>query len=145
SAGIPCSISENIQKIQWSKLLWNAPFCAISALARADVSRILASQPLKKLAVDCMAEVRGAALTRGIDLPPALFEETIAFSAGLGTFKPSMLQDLEAGKPLEHEAFNGLVARILHQSGEPAPVNECFSALLQQLDKKPSEEAERPS
>ena len=145
SAGIPCSISENIQKVQWSKLLWNAPFCAISALARADVKQILESQPLKKLASDCMAEVRAAALARGVDLPRALFDDTIAFSTALGAFKPSMLQDLEAGKPLEYEAFNGLVVKILQQAGQAAPVNQCFYALLQQLDKKPREEAARQS
>jgi len=141
SAGIPCSISRNIEKIQWSKLLWNAPFCAIGALSRADVRQILASQPLRKLVIDCMLEVQAAALTRGIDLPPSLFDQTLAFSADLGNFKPSMLQDLEAGKPLEYEAFNGLVVKILQQAGQPAPVNECFSALLEQLDKNSREEA----
>jgi 2-dehydropantoate 2-reductase len=145
SAGIPCSISENIEKVQWSKLLWNAPFCAISALARADVKQILESQPLKKLAIGCMAEVQAAALVRGVDLPGALFEDTLAFSVALGAFKPSMLQDLEAGKPLEYEAFNGLVGKILQQAGQAAPVNQCFYALLQQLDRKPREEAARQS
>ena len=99
-------------------MLWNAPFCAISSLARADMKQILESEGLKKLAIDCMAEVQAAALARGIDLPRALFEETIAFSAGLGSFKPSMLQDLEAGKPLEYEAFNGIVVKILQQAGK---------------------------
>jgi 2-dehydropantoate 2-reductase len=143
SAAIPCSISKNIQKAQWSKLLWNAPFCAISALARANVKQILQSRALNKLVIDCMTEVQAAALERGIDLAPALFEETIGFSAGLDNFKPSMLQDLEAGKPLEYEAFNGLVARILKQGGKTAPVNESFYALLQQLDKKCREEGAR--
>lgn len=143
SAGINCSISQNIGKVQWGKLLWNAPFCAISSLARADMKQILESEGLKKLAIACMAEVQAAALARGIDLPQALFDETIAFSAGLGSFKPSMLQDLEAGKPLEYEAFNGIVVNILQQAGKAAPVNECFYALLQQLDKKSREEAAR--
>jgi 2-dehydropantoate 2-reductase len=143
SAGINCTISQNIGKVQWAKLLWNAPFCAISSLARADMKQILESAGLKKLAIACMTEVQAAALTRGIDLPRALFEETIAFSTGLGSFKPSMLQDLEARKPLEYEAFNGIVVNILNQAGKAAPVNECFYALLQQLDKKSREEAPR--
>ena len=143
SAGINCAISQNIPTVQWDKLLWNAPFCAISSLARADMKQILESAVLKKLAVACMAEVQAAALARGIDLPDALFEQSIAFSAGLGSFKPSMLQDLEAGKPLEYEAFNGIVVKILQHAGKPAPVNECFYALLQQLDKKSREESAR--
>ena len=135
SAGIDCTVSRNVPKVQWSKLLWNAPFCAISSLARADTRQILESEELKKLAIACMAEVQAAARARGIDLPARLFEETIAFSAGLGPFKPSMLQDLEAGKSLEYEAFNGIVVKILHHAGIAAPVNECFYALLQQLDR----------
>ena len=143
SAGVNCTVSNNIAKVQWGKLLWNAPFCAISSLARTDMKQILKSEELRKLAIACMAEVQTAATARGIDLPRALFEETIAFSAGLGSFKPSMLQDLEAGKPLEYEAFNGIVVDVLHRAAKAAPVNECFYGLLQQLDKKSREEATR--
>ncbi len=143
AAGINCAISGNIAAVQWTKLLWNAPFCAISALSRADMKQILDSEPLTKLALDCMTEVQAAALARGIDLPRDLFDQTIAFSRSLGSFKPSMLQDLEAGKPLEHEAFNGLVAKLLQRAGKPAPVNQCLYGLLQQLDKKIRQEDER--
>ena len=143
AAGINCALSENIETVQWTKLLWNAPFCAISCLSRANMKQILESEALIELAQDCMVEVQMAAFTRGIDLPRDRFDETIVFSRGLGTFKPSMLQDLEAGKPLEHEAFNGLVVKLLRQAGKPAPINQCFYALLQQLDKKTREEAAR--
>ena len=39
AAAIPCAISADIEKVQWAKLLWNAPFCAISCLTRATVRR----------------------------------------------------------------------------------------------------------
>lgn len=145
AAGINCAINENIETVQWTKLLWNAPFCAISSLARANMKEILESDTLTQLAIDCMKEVQAAAFTRGIDLPSALFEETIAFSRGLDTFKPSMLQDLEARKPLEYEAFNGIVVRLMQQSGKQAPINQSFYALLQQLDKTTREEVGRPT
>ena len=140
AASIPRELSANIQRVQWSKLLWNAPFCAISCLIRASMKQIIESEPLVQLALECMAEVKAAALTRGVDLPPALFDETISFSRGLGAFKPSMLQDLEAGKPLEFEAFNGVVVKRLSQVGKRAPVNQGFYALLGHLDKNTREE-----
>lgn len=140
-AAIPCELRSDIQRIQWAKLLWNAPFCAISCLARANVGEIVESPALTRLALDCMAEVQSAARTRGIELRPALFDETIAFSRGLGDFKPSMLQDLEARKPLEYDAINGIVVKLLSQAGQPAPINQSFYALLQQLDRKTREEA----
>ncbi len=58
NAGIPCEISADIQKIQWTKLLWNAPFCAISCLAHANVKQIVESESLTALALDCMTEVQ---------------------------------------------------------------------------------------
>jgi len=141
AAAVPCELCSDIQRIQWAKLLWNAPFCAISCLARANVKEIVESAALTRVALDCMAEVQAAARTRGIELRSSLFDETIAFSRGLGDFKPSMLQDLEARKPLEYDAFNGIVARLLHQAGQPAPINQSFYALLQHLDRKTREEA----
>jgi len=44
SAQISCEVSRAIRNIQWRKLLWNAPFCAISCLTRCF---------LKKLVIRC--------------------------------------------------------------------------------------------
>ena len=90
---------------------------------------------------DNLAAVGVVDYARSIDLRRSLFDDTIAFSRGLGEFKPSMLQDLEARKPLEYEAFNGIVIRVLRQGGQTAPVNQTFYALLQHLDRKSREEA----
>jgi 2-dehydropantoate 2-reductase len=142
-AQIPCEISPAIAQVQWTKLLWNAPFCAISCLTRSTVKQIVESESLTKLALDCMVEVRSAARTQGIELRPELLGQTLDFSRGLGEFKPSMLQDLEAGKPLEYDAFNGIVIRLLDQVGHQAPTNQVFYATLKFLDKRIREEAAR--
>jgi 2-dehydropantoate 2-reductase len=138
-AEIPCQLSSKIEEVQWSKLLWNAPFCAISCLARANIKQIVASAPLTRLALDCMGEVQSAAELRSVILPRTLFDQTIAFSRGLGAFKPSMLQDLEAGKPLEYDAFNGFVVKILQASGRAAPINQAFYSLLHHLERQSRE------
>jgi 2-dehydropantoate 2-reductase len=135
-AEIPCEVDREIRNVQWRKLLWNAPFCAISCLIRATAKEIVESDSLTKLALDCMAEVREAATTQGVDLSPALFDETFHFSKGLGDFKPSMLQDLEAGKPLEFEAFNGIVINLLQAAGKQGPTNQVFYGALKYLDKR---------
>jgi len=136
AAQIPCEISKDIRKAQWRKLLWNAPFCAISCLTRTTVKEIIESDSLRMLAVGCMNEVRQAARTQNVDLEPELLDETLIFSKTLGDFKPSMLQDLEAGKPLEYEAFNEVVVKLLRQAGKEAPVNLVFYGTLEYLDKK---------
>jgi ketopantoate reductase len=57
------------------------------------------------------------------------------FSRKLGDFKPSMFQDLEAKKPLEFEAFNGIVVKLLRSAGKEAPTNQVFYGVLEYLDK----------
>lgn len=136
SAQIPCEITAEIRRAQWKKLLWNAPFCAIACLTRATVKEVVEAVSLRQLAVDCMAEVREAAAARGVALEPQLVAETLAFSETLGHFKPSMLQDLEANKPLEYDAFNGVVARTLADIGKTAPVNHVFYRALKFLDER---------
>jgi len=133
-AKISCALSTEIRKVMWTKLVWNAPFCALSCLARANVKEILESDSLRKLAADCMEEVREAARSTGIGLAQSVIEEIFTFSQTLGDFKPSMLQDLEARKPLEYEALNGIVVALLGQSGKVAPINKAAFAVLKFLD-----------
>ena len=94
----------------------------------------MASNSLKDLIRNCIEEVQDAAQCRGIDLPSSIAQETVDFSHSLGDAKPSMLQDLEAGKPLEHEALNGIVVKVLHQAGKRAPINEIFYSALKYID-----------
>ncbi|HEX9145158.1 MAG TPA: ketopantoate reductase family protein [Candidatus Binatia bacterium] len=136
AASIPCEITVEIAKAQWRKLLWNAPFCAISCLTRATAREIVESSSLRKLAIDCMLEVIAAAKTQALDLAPEWVDETLKFSESLGDFKPSMLQDLEAGKPLEFEAFNGVVVKLLRKAGQEAPTNQVFYGALSYIDKR---------
>ncbi|MBI4491070.1 MAG: 2-dehydropantoate 2-reductase [Deltaproteobacteria bacterium] len=136
AAQIPCAVSPEIRKVMWGKLVWNAPFCAIACLTRATVKEIVESDSLRELAIGCMHEVREAAKCQGIDLDPSVIAETLSLSHNLGDFKPSMLQDLEAGKPLEHEAFNGLVVDLLRQARKEAPINQVFYSALKFLDRK---------
>ena len=141
ACAIPCEISADIKTALWRKLLWNAPFCAIGCLTGASVRSIVASESLSTLAMDCMEEVRQAAQTCKVHLPPRLVDETFEFSKTLGEFKPSMLQDLQAGKPLEYEAFNGIVVRLLNGAGKDAPVNKVLYRTLKYMDQKIRHEA----
>jgi 2-dehydropantoate 2-reductase len=129
-------VSADIRRAQWRKLLWNAPFCAIACLTGATVKEIMDSEALRQLAVDCMTEVREAAAARGFDLGAELIDEALSVSRNLGDFKPSMLQDLEARKPLEYEAFNGIVVKTLAQAGKDAPTSKVFYSALKYLDHK---------
>jgi 2-dehydropantoate 2-reductase len=54
-------------------------------------------------------------------------EDRHAVTAKLGAFKTSMLQDAEAGRPLELDAIVGAVREIGQRLGQPTPnVNALF-------------------
>jgi 2-dehydropantoate 2-reductase len=135
AAHIFCDISSDIRTVLWTKLAWNSPFCALSCLLRMKVGELLDLPSLEAIVRSCIEEVRDAARCRGVELSASIADEALSFSRTLKDAKPSMLQDLEAGKPLEHEALNGSVVKILQQAGKRAPLNEIFYAALKQIDR----------
>ncbi|HEV8344604.1 MAG TPA: ketopantoate reductase C-terminal domain-containing protein [Candidatus Binatia bacterium] len=102
-AQVPCAISVEIRKVMWTKLVWNAPFCALSCLARATVKEIMESDSLRGLALECIEEVIETAKFQGIELGPSVVEETMNLSRAIGDFKPcsktSRLANLSNTKP----------------------------------------------
>jgi 2-dehydropantoate 2-reductase len=78
-----------------------------------------------------MEEVAAVAAAQGIPVDagriPAAVDESLRT---LGPFKTSMLQDLERGRRLEHDALNGAVVRAAERVGAPAPINRTLWRLL---------------
>ena len=136
TARVPCDVSSEMLLALWKKLAWNSPFCALSCLLRMTIGEILARSPSKNLLSAALKRLETPAQCRGVGLSPSTAQEVLSFSRGLKNFKPSMLQDLEAGKPLEYEALNGIVIKILYQAGKRAPINEIFYSALKYIDQE---------
>jgi 2-dehydropantoate 2-reductase len=67
-----------------------------------------------------MSEAEAVAERLGMKLPVTM-EQRIAGVAKVGEHKTSMLQDLEAGRPLELEAVVGAVLELGERLGVPTP------------------------
>jgi 2-dehydropantoate 2-reductase len=67
-----------------------------------------------------MLEVESVANKLGIELPISI-DKRIAGAEKVGEHKTSMLQDLEAGRPMELEAVVGAVLEIGERLGVPMP------------------------
>src|SRR5262249_48177810 len=103
-AGIKHRLSTHIRHVKWDKLAWNAGFNAVSALTRRTVIQLLDRGPAESLVRDTMTEVSSVAFAQGIELRST--ETSIARSRTLlPDFRTSMLQDVERGKRLEHDAI----------------------------------------
>jgi 2-dehydropantoate 2-reductase len=129
NAGFAVTLSERIQREVWFKLWGNMTMNPISALTGATCDRIL-DDPLVRAfcsAVMLEAQAIGAAFGIPIDQRP---EERHAVTRKLGAFKTSMLQDAEAGRPLEIDALLGAVREIGSHVGIATPNVDALFGLV---------------
>lgn len=139
-ARIAVQASADIQKDLWIKLSWNTAFNQVCTVARAAVGSVMDSPVMLQLLRDAMKEVFAVAEKHGVFLSQDLIDKSLTLSAEeLRSVKPSMLQDFERGRRLEHETFSGFIAREGKKFGVPTPVNTIlyeFLCFLDQLSAK---------
>ena len=119
-AGFAAPISTSIQSDIWYKLWGNMTMNPVSALTGATGDRILDDPQIHAFCLAVMAEA--ATIGRAIGCPIAQSgEDRMAITRTLGAFKTSMLQDVEAGKPVELDALVTSVREIGLLAGVPTP------------------------
>jgi 2-dehydropantoate 2-reductase len=136
AAGFKAPVTDDIRGEIWLKLLGNLSFNPISALSRATLADLLGFPPTRELSMAMMREAEAIAGRLGVTLRVGL-DKRIAGAEKVGAHKTSMLQDLEAGKPLELEALVGAVAELGRLTGTPTPhldaVYACTALLAKML------------
>jgi 2-dehydropantoate 2-reductase len=133
-AGFKAPISSRLRPEIWVKLLGNATLNPVSALARATVGEILGDPQASQLVRALMLEVAEVARASGVELPVGV-DRRLAGAAGAGDHKTSMLQDVEAGRPLEVGALVGSVVELGDRLGVPVPRLGAVHACLELLDR----------
>ena len=127
--------STDIRREIWRKLMTNIsgnPIAALTRLAGKDAAHV---SPLDEVAMKLIAEALEVAASEGTDLRGEVTPEGIARpTKGRFPGKSSMLQDVEAGRPLEVEAILGQVQAFAQASGIPTPTIDVVYALLSGLD-----------
>ena len=119
-AGFECSVSERIQQDIWYKLWGNMTMNPVSAFTGATVDRILDDDLANAFCRRIMEEARAIGAAIGCRVEQTA-EDRNAVARKLGAFKTSMLQDVEAGKPLEIDALLTVVREIAQRVDVPAP------------------------
>lgn len=128
-AGFELAVSDRIEKDFWVKLLGNVSFNPVSALTLSTADRLIESRPVKDYMVSIMREVLAIGRAVGVDadIDP---EARIDMARALGQFKTSMLQDMEAGKPLEIDGLLAGTLEIARKAGVSAPFTESLFGLI---------------
>ena len=119
-AGLRPDLTGNVRRAIWYKLWGNATINPLSALVRTTCDRILADPECRAWMLEGMAELARIGAAVGCLISES-GEERMAVTARLGAFKTSMLQDVEAGRPIELEALLGAPREIARSHGIPTP------------------------
>jgi 2-dehydropantoate 2-reductase len=119
-SGFATTVSASIQSDIWYKLWGNMTMNPVSALTGATIDRILDDPLVLRFCLAAMAEAAAIGTAMGCPISQS-GEDRIAVSRKLGAFKTSMLQDVEAGKPVELDALVSSVREIGERTGVATP------------------------
>jgi 2-dehydropantoate 2-reductase len=131
-AGLRCPIRTNIRHDMWVKLMGNVAYNPISALARATLLEIVQCPETRALSAAIMAEAESVARKLGLELGVSI-EQRLEGAAKVGHHKTSMLQDLEAGRPMELEAIVGAIVELGNRMGLSLPYTSTVYACVKLL------------
>jgi 2-dehydropantoate 2-reductase len=132
-AGVQVSHAPDLAAVRWSKLVWNNAWNALTAITRLPVGTAAKIPSLRELGIRAMREVEAVGRALGVKMPDNVIETCIIQTDAVGEVRPSMLQDVEAGRPLEHEALCGVIVRRGREVGVPTPVNDVLYPILAAL------------
>ena len=141
-AGFKSRVLDDVRSEIWLKLWGNLTFNPISALTHSTLVDICQFPLTRALAATMMTEAQtiGERLGAQFRVP---MERRISGAESVGKHKTSMLQDVEAGKPLEIDGMLGVVVELAEITGVEVPTLRALHACVSLLDKTIREEGIR--
>jgi 2-dehydropantoate 2-reductase len=120
ASGLRAPVTAHLRNEIWVKILGNVAFNPISALTGATLAQMLSNPDTTSLIRNIMQETEQLTEKLGVKMQVSI-EQRMAGAAKVGEHKTSMLQDLEAGRPLELEAIVGAVLEVGERVGLAMP------------------------
>jgi 2-dehydropantoate 2-reductase len=135
AAGFRCPVTTRFRHEIWVKLLGNVAFNPLSALTGATLEEMVRHPDVSKVVRALMTETEAVAARLDIELPISI-DQRMAGAEKVGAHKTSMLQDFEAGRPMELEAIVGAVVELGDRLGVEMPATRTVYACAKLLDEK---------
>ncbi len=133
AAGLRSPVTARFRHEIWVKLLGNVAFNPISALTGGTLEEMARHPDVSAVVRGLMAETEAVAAVLGIELPISI-DQRMAGAEKVGPHKTSMLQDWEAGRPMELEAVVGAVVELGERLGVAMPATRAVYACAKMLD-----------
>ena len=118
ASGLRCPITTHMRQEIWVKIMGNASLNPVSALTRSTLAQMVRDPGVSEVIRNIMREVEAVSRKLGMELPVSI-DQRMAGAEKVGEHKTSMLQDLEAGRPMELEALVGSVVELGERVGVP--------------------------
>ena len=130
-SGFRAPIQKNIRDEIWLKLIGNLSFNPISALTGATLEQICNDQGTEVIVKEMMIEAKTIAEKLGAKINMSI-EKRIDGARKVGAHKTSMLQDIEAGKPIEIDSIIVAVRELGELTNSPTPnINTILNLTIQ--------------
>ena len=133
AGGLRCPVSTRFRHEVWVKLLGNVAFNPISALTGGTLEQLARHAGTAALVREIMTETETVAGRLGIELSISI-DQRMAGAEKVGAHKTSMLQDYEAGRPMELEAVVGAVIELGSRLGVSMTATRAMYACAKFLD-----------
>jgi len=127
-AGFSVTLSPQIQKDVWYKLWGNMTMNPVCAMTGASADRVLDDELVRGFLSAVMLEAREIGARIGLPIAEQP-EDRHAVTRKLGAMRPSMLQDVEAGKPVELDAIVAAVRELGQLTQAPTPFTDALLGL----------------
>jgi 2-dehydropantoate 2-reductase len=137
AAGFKVQTFDDLWPVLWSKLIANVAFSAICTVTGMRVGQARANEAAWSIAKACVAEAAAVAAAKGIRLAyddPARWVSE--FAAKIPNARPSMYQDVLAGRPCEIDTIHGGVVAEGKRLGVPTPTCALMVQLVKALEAK---------
>lgn len=133
AGGLKCPVEADLSEQIWLKLIGNVAFNPVAALTGCTLEELGGLASSRQLLRTLMEECASVASALGVTLP-ATIERRLERGLAVGAHKPSTLQDLEAGKPLEVDCLTGAVVELADQLDVEVPQTRAIHACVELLD-----------
>ena len=134
-SGFRVPVTTKLRQEIWVKLLGNVAFNPISALTAGTLEELALHPEVSRAVREIMTEATAVAAKINVEIPISI-EQRMAGAAKVGAHKTSMLQDYEAGRPMELDAIVGAVVELGDRLGVPVPATRTVYACAKMLDEK---------
>ena len=130
-AGLEAMASDNIKHRLWQKLTTLSGLHGVVCLTRSSLGVVRDHKETWGLMRNVMLETASVALAEGVVISEDEVDATLeGISRMPPGVKPSMMVDLEAGRRIELDTFNGAVVRYGRKHGVDTPLNYVIYSAL---------------